>query len=51
LKTICNNFVLQVPQAVTKEMLRDIMGVTVGTDRYQGLIDATSEKDFREKLL
>ena len=41
---------LGLPQAVTKEMLRDIMGVTVGTDRYQGLVDATSEKDFREKL-
>ena len=26
------------------------MGVTVGPDRYQGLVDAVSEKDFREKL-
>jgi len=26
------------------------MGVIVGPDRYQGLIDAASEKEFREKL-
>ena len=38
------------PQTIAKEILHDIMGVTVGPDRYQGLVDAVSKKDFREKL-
>ena len=40
----------QLPTNIVKEILHDIMGVTVGSDRFKGLVDAESEKDFREKL-
>ena len=33
-----------------KEIPHDIMGVTVGTDRFKGLVDAANEQYFREKL-
>ena len=32
------------PQIIIQEILHDIMGVTVGPDRYQGLVDVMSEK-------
>ena len=41
---------LQFPVNITKEILHDIMGVTVGSDRFKGLVDAANEQDFREKL-
>lgn len=44
LKQLC------LPQTITKEILHDIMGITVGSDRYQGLVDAATEKDLREAL-
>ena len=33
-----------------KEILHDIMGVTVDSDRFKGLVDAANEQDFREEL-
>ena len=41
---------LQLPSTVIKEVVQDIMGVQIGSDKYQGLVDAADEKDFREKL-
>jgi len=35
---------------IIKEILCDIMGITVGPDRCQGLVDVVSEKDFKIKI-
>ena len=41
---------LQFPSHIIKEIIHDVMGVQIGSDKYQGLVDADDEKDFREKL-
>ena len=41
---------LQFPSHVIKEIIHDVMGVQIGSDKYQGLVDADNEADFREKL-
>ena len=41
---------LQFPVKIAKEIVLNIMGVTVGSDKFKGLVDAADEQDFREKL-
>ena len=41
---------LQFPSHILKEIIQDVMGVQIGSDKYLGLVDADGEKDFREKL-
>ena len=41
---------LQLPVKIVKEIVHDIIGVTIGSDNFKGLVDAANEQDFREKL-
>ncbi|MBC6401887.1 MAG: hypothetical protein GDA37_12950 [Ekhidna sp.] len=41
---------LQFPSHIIKDIIHDVMGVQIGSDKYQGLVDANDEEDFQEKL-
>jgi len=41
---------LQFPSHIIKDIVHDVLGVQIGSNKYQRLVDANNEEDFREKL-
>jgi len=37
---------LQFPSNIIKDIVHGVMGVQIGSDKYQGLVDANNEEDF-----
>ena len=42
---------LQFPSHRIKDIVHDVMGVQIGSDKYQSLVDANNEKGFLRKAL